>query len=146
MENNEHNKSINQEPCERLLDAAEKLFCERGYEGTSVRDITAEAGCNIAAVNYHFGGKEQLYQELFRHRLARNMKGHYETIERVCAEPNPTLEELLRQLVRPLVKSAEQQDPWTKVVRLMIREAMNQRLDMHKLVGEIKELFFANTS
>ena len=70
------------------------------------------------------------------------MKGHYETIERVCSESDPTLEELLRQLVRPLVESAEQQDPWAKVVRLMIREAMNHRLDIEKLIGEIKEMFF----
>ena len=51
---------------DRLLQVAEKLFARRGYEATSVRDITAEAGCNVAAVNYHFGGKENLYLETFR--------------------------------------------------------------------------------
>src|SRR3989442_523414 len=55
---------------ERLLDAAEALFSARGFRATSVRDITAEAGCNLAAVNYHFGGKVNLYPEMFHHRLA----------------------------------------------------------------------------
>jgi AcrR family transcriptional regulator len=55
---------------ERLLDAAEELFARVGYAGTSVRHITAAAGCNLAAVNYHFGGKSKLYLEVFRRRLA----------------------------------------------------------------------------
>ena len=142
MQNGENNKDMMPDPRGRLLDAAEKLFCVRGYDGTSIRDITAEAGCNIAAVNYHFGGKEPLYQEMFRRRLKRNLQAHYETIERVCAAENPTPEDLLRELVRPILVSAEQQDPWAKVLRLMVREAMDHRLDMGKIVEDMKELFF----
>jgi AcrR family transcriptional regulator len=55
---------------ERLLAAAERLFAEHGYGGTSVRDVTEAAGANVAAVNYHFGGKEQLYLEVFGARTA----------------------------------------------------------------------------
>jgi AcrR family transcriptional regulator len=54
---------------ERILDAAERLFMAHGYEGTSMRQITSEAGVNLAAVNYHFGSKESLMQEVFRRRL-----------------------------------------------------------------------------
>lgn len=54
---------------ERILDAAERLFMEHGYEGTSMRQITGEAGVNLAAVNYHFGSKEILMQEVFRRKL-----------------------------------------------------------------------------
>ena len=54
---------------ERILDAAEQLFMEHGYEGTSMRQITGEAAVNLAAVNYHFGSKESLMQEVFRRRL-----------------------------------------------------------------------------
>ena len=54
---------------ERILDAAERLFMAHGYEGTSMRQITGEAAVNLAAVNYHFGSKESLMQELFRRRL-----------------------------------------------------------------------------
>lgn len=53
----------------RILDAAERLFMEHGLEATSLRMITAEAQANIAAVNYHFGSKEALIEELFRRRL-----------------------------------------------------------------------------
>ena len=54
---------------ERILDAAERLFMAHGYEGTSMRQITGEAAVNLAAVNYHFGSKESLIQEVFRRRL-----------------------------------------------------------------------------
>lgn len=54
---------------ERILDVAEKLFMANGYDGTSMRQITGAAGVNLAAVNYHFGSKESLMQEVFRRRL-----------------------------------------------------------------------------
>jgi len=54
---------------ERILDAAEHLFMEHGYDGTSMRQITGDAAVNLAAVNYHFGSKESLMQEVFRRRL-----------------------------------------------------------------------------
>ncbi len=56
--------------CARILDAAERLFTAQGYDGTSMRQITGAAGVNLAAVNYHFGTKEALMQEVFRRRLA----------------------------------------------------------------------------
>ena len=54
---------------ERLLDAAEALFMEHGFEATSLRLITAAAGVNLAAVNYHFGSKEELFQSVLTRRL-----------------------------------------------------------------------------
>ncbi|WVT85300.1 TetR family transcriptional regulator [Dechloromonas sp. ZY10] len=62
-------ESRNTDTRERILDAAERLFMAHGYEGTSMRQITGEAGVNLAAVNYHFGSKESLMQEVFRRRL-----------------------------------------------------------------------------
>ena len=56
--------------CLRILDAAETLFVEYGFETTTMRQITAKAGVNLAAVNYHFGSKEALIQEVFRRRLS----------------------------------------------------------------------------
>lgn len=50
-----------------ILDVAKKYFCEKGYEGTSVRDICKDAGANVSAIKYHFGGKENLYRECFIH-------------------------------------------------------------------------------
>ena len=54
---------------ERILNAAERLFMLHGFEGTSIRVVTSEAGVNLAAANYHFGSKEALMQEVLRRRL-----------------------------------------------------------------------------
>ena len=59
--NNDHTK-------ERILEKAEALFALKGYDAVSVREITGAANCNLAAVNYHFGNKKNLYLEVFRSR------------------------------------------------------------------------------
>jgi AcrR family transcriptional regulator len=53
-----------------ILDAAEKLFATKGFDGTSLRAITAEAGVNLAAVNYHFGSKEALIDAVIQRIVA----------------------------------------------------------------------------
>jgi AcrR family transcriptional regulator len=53
----------------RILDVAEALFMEHGFEATSLRQITSAAGVNLAAVNYHFGSKEELFQAVLTRRL-----------------------------------------------------------------------------
>jgi TetR/AcrR family transcriptional regulator, regulator of cefoperazone and chloramphenicol sensitivity len=50
-----------QQTCNRLLEAATVVFAQKGYRDTTVAAIAKEAGCNTAAVNYHYGSKEQLY-------------------------------------------------------------------------------------
>ncbi|MEJ2426050.1 MAG: TetR/AcrR family transcriptional regulator, partial [Candidatus Thiodiazotropha sp.] len=47
---------------EKLLQAAIKVFVEKGYRGATAQEICQRAGANMAAVNYYFGGKEKLYQ------------------------------------------------------------------------------------
>src|SRR5688572_13037304 len=53
----------------RILDAAEELFMQHGFEGSSMRALTTSAGVNLAAVNYHFGSKDALIEAVFRRRL-----------------------------------------------------------------------------
>lgn len=62
--------------CERLLDAAEKLFAQHGYTDTSMRMIAQEANVNIASANYHFGGKEGLWKAVMMQyaSLARDFR------------------------------------------------------------------------
>ncbi len=63
-------QKANHDTRDRILDVAERLFMENGYEATSMRLITGAAEVNLAAVNYHFGSKEALLREVFRRRLA----------------------------------------------------------------------------
>ena len=54
---------------EKILDAAEALFMEHGFEATGLRQITTGAGVNLAAVHYHFGSKEELFHAVLTRRL-----------------------------------------------------------------------------
>lgn len=54
---------------DRIVIAAEQLFAEHGYYGTTLREITRKAKVNLAAVNYHHGDKESLYLEVLRRRI-----------------------------------------------------------------------------
>ena len=53
----------------RILDAGERLFVEHGFEATSLRSLTTSAGVNLAAVHYHFGSKEELFEAVLTRRL-----------------------------------------------------------------------------
>ena len=66
---------------ERILDAAETLFMTHGFEATSMRMITGQAGVNLAAVNYHFGSKDALIHEVFRRRLTELNRARIEALD-----------------------------------------------------------------
>jgi len=61
--------TTSQDTKSRILDVAEQLFMEHGFEATSLRQLTSSAGVNLAAVNYHFGTKEELFQAVLTRRL-----------------------------------------------------------------------------
>ncbi len=93
---------------EKLLDAAELLFAREGYHSTSLRALTAEAGVNLAAVNYHFGGKEALVGAVFDRRLQPLNKIRMEQLqalrERSAGNHGPAAEEILRAFIEPIVE------------------------------------------
>src|SRR6476620_7949553 len=74
---------------ERILDAAETLFMEHGYEATSLRSLTTAADVNLAAVNYHFGTKEELFQAVLTRRLDPMNQRRLELLTRFEAESAP---------------------------------------------------------
>ncbi|MHC5117576.1 MAG: TetR/AcrR family transcriptional regulator, partial [Planctomycetota bacterium] len=106
----------------RILDVAEALFCERGFEGVSVRELTAAAGCNLAAVNYYFGGKDKLYAEMFRRQFEMMIQRNLGIIERVMAQPDVSLEVLLRAVMEPVIRRVIENETGGKVLRLLVRE------------------------
>lgn len=74
---------------ERILDAAEALFMAHGFEATSLRLITAAAGVNLAAANYHFGSKEELFQAVLTRRLDPMNQERVELLDRFEQEAAP---------------------------------------------------------
>jgi AcrR family transcriptional regulator len=92
---------------ERLLDTAEKLFAERGFEGTSMRAITQGAGTSVSAANYHFGSKEKLLQEALRRATepinARRIQLLDEAIAAAGGAPLE-IETILDAYLRPVIE------------------------------------------
>ena len=124
---------------DRLLDAAEGLFCERGFEGTSIRDIAASAGCNIASVNYYFGSKEKLYEEVWRRHLIPMRDARIASINKVMsqAEARPNLEDLLRSFADTFVGSMVDTSRVSRLSKLMAREYIDSHLPTNMFVNEV---------
>ena len=59
-----------------LLAAASEVFAEKGYRDATIAEICERAKANVAAVNYHFGDKETLYIEAWRHSFSHSLKAH----------------------------------------------------------------------
>ncbi|MEO8820581.1 MAG: TetR family transcriptional regulator [Ginsengibacter sp.] len=55
---------------ETIIESSIKLFSNKGFEGTSVREIAAEAGVNVAMINYYFGSKEKLFEKVVEYRTS----------------------------------------------------------------------------
>jgi len=86
----------------RILDAAEKLFGKKGFEATSLRDITAEAQVNLAAVNYHFQSKDSLIDAVIARRIEPVNHRRMEML--AAAGPHPTLEQILSAFLAPVLE------------------------------------------
>ena len=122
----------------RLLDAAEKLFCEKGFDGTSIRELTTEAGCNLAAVNYHFGNKENLYTEMFRRQFEMMIQRNLKILDQITSQPDLTLEKLLGAIIEGPVRGVYENQPMGQIMRLLIREILNQKLDREMIIKDMK--------
>jgi AcrR family transcriptional regulator len=91
---------------DRILDEAEKLFAEQGFSGTSLRQITAAAQANLAAVNYHFGSKERLIAEVFSRRFEPINAIRLRLLDVLEAEGNePTVEQIVEVFLDPPLRA-----------------------------------------
>ncbi len=111
----------------RILDVAEQLFAEHGVGETTIRMITDAARVNVAAVNYHFGGKDKLVRAVIGRRLsslevARGAR--LDTVEALAEGERraPSVAELVEALIAPLFEQALDIDSgWPHFIRLISR-------------------------
>ena len=137
----------------RILDAAESLFVEHGFEATSLRSLTAAAGVNLAAVNYHFGSKEELFQAVLTRRLDPMNQERIELLsklERDAAGRALACEKILSAMLIPALRLARDERRGGKdFLRLLgrayadpapfIRHFLSQQYA--EMIGRYKEAF-----
>ncbi|NEZ55121.1 TetR/AcrR family transcriptional regulator [Adonisia turfae] len=101
---------------EQLLNVAEQLIAERGYAGTTVRAIANQANANLAAVNYHFGSKEELFRAIFS-RIAKPIVVEQLAIlnELQKKETLPSIEEILTAFLKPCFQKIVQNESFRTV-------------------------------
>lgn len=88
----------------RILDAAEKLFADKGFNGTSLREITSQAEVNLAAVNYHFGSKKELIKAVMSRYMNELSPRLESALIAICKhEKQPTLVDVFSAFVEPLL-------------------------------------------
>lgn len=111
----------------RVLDVAEQLFAEHGVAETTIRMITDAAHVNVAAVNYHFGGKEKLVRAVIGRRMSGLEAARGARLDAVEDKAQreqraPSVGELVEALVAPLFEQALDTDSgWPHFIRLVSR-------------------------
>src|SRR5258706_16032399 len=89
----------------RILDVAEELFSEQGFDRVSIRDITNKARVNLAAINYHFGSKEDLIAAIFEREFVPVNEARLAALGAVqSGKKDPRLEDILEAFIRPTVR------------------------------------------
>ena len=119
----------------RILDAAEELFMLHGFEGTSMRLLTAKAGVNLAAVNYHFGSKDALIEALFRRRLDPMNEERIAALDRL---EDFSAENIIRAFIRPSLRLIEDtKGGGRNFIRLLGRTYTDPAKPIRALIGQL---------
>jgi AcrR family transcriptional regulator len=123
----------------RILDAAEELFMLHGFGGTSMRQLTARAGVNLAAVNYHFGSKDALIEAVFHRRLDSMNAARIAALEAIeSATRAPTAEEVIRAFVGPSLRMIEDaKGGGRNFIRLLGRTYTEPAKPIRALIGQM---------
>jgi AcrR family transcriptional regulator len=123
----------------RIIDAAEALFMQHGFEGTSMRLLTAHAGVNLAAVNYHFGSKHSLIEAVFRRRLDPMNAARIAALDELEKETRPlTAEAIIRAFLAPSLHLMEDaKDGGRNFTRLLGRTYTEPNKSLRQLIGQL---------
>ncbi len=94
----------------RILRAAEALFAEHGFDAVSMRDLTARAGVNLAAVNYHFGSKQALLAQVFSSRANVLVEARLALLDTLARDRHgrPRLEAVIEAFLKPSLEMSRQ--------------------------------------
>jgi AcrR family transcriptional regulator len=123
-----------QETRERLLTAATRLFAEQGFDAVTVRDICRRADANVAAVNYHFGGKVGLYEQVMDSAI-RVMQETTEEARRQGVRKTP--DEQLRLYVQVFITRVAAGSGGTWIHQLMMREISNPTPALDSVIDRV---------
>lgn len=126
---------------ERLLDEAERLFALKGYDAVSLREITAAAGTHLAAVNYHFGSKKNLYLQMFRQRWLERAHKIQQPLRELEKREHLTVEELVRTLTRSFLQGSLSSEERQRHAQLIAREMDQNSEVLHLLAQEAMRPF-----
>jgi AcrR family transcriptional regulator len=125
----------------RILDAAEELFMQHGFEGTSMRLLTTKAAVNLAAVNYHFGSKDALIEAVFRRRLDPMNLARIEELDKLeaeCAGRSPSAEAIIRAFLLPSLRLIEDaKGGGRNFIRLLGRTYTEPAKTIRQLIGQM---------
>lgn len=106
-----------------LLETAEELFLSRGFDAVSIREITETAGANVAAVNYHFNGKTELYRACLQKWFAAVARQRIAVIERVARQDTPPqLRDIIEAYVQSNLKAMLQDPEGDHLLQIIYRE------------------------
>jgi len=123
----------------RILEAAATIFAEHGFAATTIRQICSKAQVNLAAVNYHFGGKDGLYRETIRYARARAYES-YPTTFGLAAEASP--EQQLRAFVRSFLLRTSFDEKTHEFGIIVMREMVEPTAALDMMLDEgIRSLF-----
>lgn len=121
---------------DRILGAAEELFAQFGFTGTSLRQVTSRADVNIAAVNYHFGSKENLVNEVFRRRMDDMSSQRLAALKLAVAQHPGELEPILAAFVEPALALAQDRHGGGAFVRVIARAYAEKNDGLRKFLSD----------
>jgi AcrR family transcriptional regulator len=116
---------------EKILDTAERLIGEHGYAATSLRQVIAEAGVNLAAVHYHFGTKEDLLDAVVARKVTPVNEARLARLERVEAEAGSRpldVDKILEAFLLPTAEVASRNPGFVRLMGQMLAEGMLPRI------------------
>ncbi|MFZ5720826.1 MAG: TetR/AcrR family transcriptional regulator [Pseudomonadota bacterium] len=119
-----------------VFNAAERLFALHGFQNVSVRDITAEAGVNLASVNYHFGSKDALLFEIFRRRTSELNRERARMLHEANArhDGKPPVREILEAYFAPPLRWAAPDNDRRISVQFIIRARSEGTAEMREVL------------